>query len=99
MVIEIRSKLVKLQLISMNDHRNKKQIGRNNHLQTLFHTHFYILSNWKRFQQNPITSKHYMTISKKTSSQTKPRVWERIREKKGRASLKNSMNGFFDAMV
>ena len=70
----------------MNCHQNQKQIGQNNHL------HSYILSYWKNVQQNPITSKHYFSHSK-NSSQTKPRVWKSVREKKGQASLKSSMNG------
>ena len=39
-----------------------EQIGQNNHLQTLFHTHSYILSYRKSVQQNSITSKHYFTL-------------------------------------
>ena len=40
--------------------RNK--LVENNHLKTLFHTHPYILSYSKNVQQNPITSKHYLTL-------------------------------------
>ena len=205
MVIELR----------LNGHRNQKQMGRNNHLQTLFYNQFYILSNcnwfrwmvienmsnwskqsppntilqsflysvklqlismnghriqWKchriqwnchRIQWNghwiqinghrnqsklvkTITSKHYFTLTpifchigkvfskiqsppntishsflyslklkmgsskpnhlqtlyhtlQNTSSQAKPRVWESVREKKGRPSFENSMNGHFSA--
>ena len=36
-----------------------------NHLQTLFHTHSYILYNRKRVHLNPITSQQYITLSKK----------------------------------
>ena len=61
---------VKLQVISMKCQRNQKQIGRNNHLQTLFNNHCYIMSTWNNVHQNAITSKHYMTLSKKL--QAKP---------------------------
>ena len=50
---------VKLQLISMNGHRNQKQIGRNNHLQTLFHTHSYVLSFRKK---GSAKSNHLQTL-------------------------------------
>ena len=93
MVIKIWCKLVKLQLILMNGHGNQKQIGQNNHLQTLFHTHCYILSNWKNVHQNPITSKHYFTLSKKLQakpSQECKRVWER---KKYGLALSSHFNG------
>ena len=45
-------------------------------------------------------SNHLQTLFdtlQKTSSQTKPRVCESVREKKGWASLKNSKNGHFSA--
>ena len=129
-VIEIRRKLVKLQLILMNGHQNHEQIGQNNQLQTLFHTHSNILSNcnWFRWMVieirnnlvETITSKHYFTLTpiychigkvfrkihhlqtlfhtlQNTSSQAKLRVWESEREKKGRPSFENSMNGHFSA--
>ena len=48
--------------IQIYGHQNQKQIGRNNHPQTLFHTHSYILSYRKSVQQNSITSKHYFTL-------------------------------------
>ena len=54
MVIKIGSKLVELLLISMNGHQNQKQIGQNNHFQTLFYNHFYILSNCNWFRWNVI---------------------------------------------
>ena len=56
--------------IQMTGHRNQKHIGRNNHLQTLFNNHCYIMSTWNNVHQNAITSKHYMTLSKKL--QAKP---------------------------
>ena len=88
-VIEISSKLVetitskhyleiiffvKLQVISMNCHRNQKQIGQNNHLQTLFNNHFYIILYyfiwfWRMVIKiicklvKTITSKHYFTLT------------------------------------
>ena len=71
---------VKLQVISMKCHQNQKHIGRNNHLQTLFNNHCYIISTWNNGHQNAITSKHYMTLSKKLQakpSQECKRVWER----------------------
>ena len=40
-----------------------EQIGCNNHLQTLFRTHSYILLYRKSAQHNSITSKHYFTLS------------------------------------
>ena len=56
----------------MNGHQNMKQMGRNNHLQTLFHTHSNILINcnwfwwmvikiWSKWVET-ITSKHYFTL-------------------------------------
>ena len=62
---------------------NQKQISQNNHLQTLFHTHCYILSNWKGIHQNPITSQHYITLSKNVQaipSQECKRVWDRKKD-------------------
>ena len=47
----------------MNGRRKHYQIGWNNHLQTLFQTHSYIMSNWKNVKQNVITSKHYLTLN------------------------------------
>ena len=67
----------------MNCHRNQKQIGQNNHLQTLFDTHSYVLYNWKGVHQNPLTSKHYITLSK-------PNQAKSVREKKGWASFEQS---------
>ena len=105
-VIEISSKLVEtitskhyLKIISFfcqiasdfNELSSKsKQIGQNNHLQTLFDTHSYVLYNWKGVHQNPITSKHYITLSK-------PNQAKSVREKKGRVSFENSTNGHFSA--
>ena len=66
-----------------------------NHLQTLFHTHSYIL--WYFFTLIPVfcqIENGFIKIQsppntlQKTSSQTKPRVWESVRENKGPASLK-----------
>ena len=54
----------------MNGHQKYKHIGENNHLHTLFYTHSYIMPHLKNDQQNPITSKHYITLSKKL--QAKP---------------------------
>ena len=58
--------------IQMNGHQNQKQIGQNNHLQTLFKNYFYILSNCKWFWWivieissklvETIISKHYLKI-------------------------------------
>ena len=39
--------------------------AKSNNLKTLFHTHSYILYNRIRVHQNPITSIHYLTHSKK----------------------------------
>ena len=86
-VIEIRRKLVKLQLISMNGHQNQEQIGRNNHLQTLFHTHSYVLSYRKK---GSAKSNHLQTLYhtlQKTSSQAKPSQ-ECEREKRTAKTLK-----------
>ena len=86
---------VKLQMISMKCHRNQKHIGRNNHLQTLFNNHCYIMSTWNNVHQNAITSKHYMTLSKKLQakpSQECKRVWER---KKTSFSVEVEMNFSF----
>ena len=59
--------------IQMNSHWNQEEIGRNNHLQTLFHTHSYIRPNchWFRWMVieirnnlvETITSKHYFTLT------------------------------------
>jgi len=55
------------------------------------HTHSYTLSTWRNVLQNSITSKHSLTLSKPNLRS----VWESVREKKGRASFQNSMNGHF----
>ena len=62
----------KLQLTLMNGHQNQKQIGHNNHLQTLFQTHSHILANYSWFWiivikirsqlVMIITSKHYFSL-------------------------------------
>ena len=86
---------VKFQLISMNVHRNKKQFGRNNHLQLLFHTHSYILSYRKK---GSAKCNHLQTLSKQVLSKNfKPSQAKSVREKKGRPSFENSMNGHFSA--
>ena len=101
MVIKIRNKLVEtitskhyFTLTPIYCHIGKV-FRKIHHLQTLFHTLSYILSNWKWVHQNPITSKHYITLSKKL--QAKPSQAKSVREKKGRASFENSMNGHFSA--
>ena len=47
----------------MNGHRNQKQIGWNNHLQTLFCTHFYILSITTDFNEWSLNSDQWSSNS------------------------------------
>jgi len=91
---------VKLQLISVsghriqwkchriqwNGHRNQKQIGRNNHLQTLFYNHFCFCQiatdghwNQKQIGQNNHLQTLFDTLQAKPSQGCK-RVWERKKD-------------------
>ena len=51
------------------------------------------MSTWNNVHQNAITSKHYMTLSKKL--QAKPS--QECEREKGQASFENSMYGHFSA--
>ena len=70
----------------MNGHQNMKQMGRNNHLQTLFHTHSYILYNRKRVIK--------ILSPPNTLQKTLSQEFEWVRESK----LKNSMNGHLNEL-
>ena len=115
MVIKIRNKLVKtitskhyFTLIpifyqiatNFDEWSSKKETNglKQSPPNTISHSFLYSVK-LKRFHQNAVTIQTLYHNLQKTSSQTEPRVWERVRDKKGRASLKNSMNGFSDAMV
>ena len=99
MVIKTEANLVKLPLISIHGHQNEKQIGQNNHFQTQFQTHSYILPNCINVHQKANNSKYYFSLSQKNFKPNTWRVWERVREKKRRVSFKNLVNGHFSWSV